>query len=311
VRLAFLGSGAFGRATLAALVEAGLLPALVVTQPFRRRRRGGAPEPTPVQAFAEERRLDVFAPEDVNAPESLARLRAAGADLFVVSEYGQILRQALLDIPPLGSINVHASLLPRHRGATPVEAAILAGDAETGVTIQRVVRRLDAGPVLAARAVPLRGDEDAGSLREALAALGGALAVEVVRAFARGDAPAGTPQDDARATLCRRLAPGDLRVDWRRSAAEIERQVRALHPRPGARAALDREPPLEVHLLRAAVAGGRADPGVVAAVGADSFDVGTGGGLLRVLELAPASKRPMRAGAFRNGYRLAPGERFR
>jgi methionyl-tRNA formyltransferase len=310
LRLVFFGSGTFALATFEALVAAGRAPVLVVTRPPRRRRRGGAEEPTPVHVAARAKGIEVHVPDRVNGAESLERLRAMQADLFVVAEYGQILGRALLDIPPKGTLNVHGSLLPRWRGATPVEAALLAGDAETGVTIQRTVFELDAGPVLARRRVAIAPDDDAGTLRDRLAALGAGLLVEVVEAIAADRPPREEPQEAAAATYCKRLAPEDGVIDWRAEARRIERQVRAFRPKPGARATLLRDPPLPVTLRRAAAVDGAAEPGVVAAVGPSSFDVGTGEGLLRVLELVPASRKPMDARAFVNGYRLRPGERF-
>jgi len=310
VRIVFFGSGDFALASFEALVAARRAPALVVTRPPRRRRRGGREEPTPVHAAAEARGIDVAVPAKVNAEGSLDRLRGAGGDLFVVAEYGQILGRALLAIPPRGTINVHGSLLPRWRGATPVEAAILAGDEETGVTIQRTVFELDAGPVLATRTTRIGDDEDAGSLRERLAALGAELLVEVVDSMAQGRPPEERAQDERSVTYCRRLEAEDARIDWAKSAAEIERQVRAFLPRPGARTALQREPVLEVALRRARVRAGSAAPGVVARIGPEAFEVGTGAGLLAVLDLVPASRKPMGARAFVNGYRLREGERF-
>jgi methionyl-tRNA formyltransferase len=308
MRLVFLGSHEFAKESLLALVRAGLPPVLVVTPPPARRRRRGAEEPTPVHAAASERGIEVVTPEKVNAPDALARLRASDAGLFVVAQYGQILSEELLSIPRLGTINVHASLLPRHRGATPVAAAILAGDAETGVTIQRTVFRLDAGPILLARKIAIGPDEDAGALTERLARLGGELLAEVVRGFASGAPPTETPQDESQATYCRRLKPEDARIDWARPAMEIARLVRALRPNPGARTTLRREPPIDLEIRRAAAAPGSAAPGVVAALAEGGFDVGAGQGLLRVLELTPAAKRPMGAKDFVNGYRLRAGE---
>lgn len=310
MRTVFFGSHAFARESLDALLAAGFPPALVVTPPPARRRRRGAEEPTTVHARADEARIPVATPPKVNAPDSLARLRAVAADLFVVAQYGQILSEELLSIPRLGTINVHASLLPRHRGATPVAAAILAGDRETGVTIQRTVFRLDAGPVLAARRVAIAPEEDAEALTARLALLGGEALVEVVRAFAAGEPPRETPQDEALATYCRKLKPEDARIDWAKPAEEIARLVRALRPAPGARASLLREPPIDLEIRRAVASPGQAAPGAVASLARDGFDVGAGGGLVRVLELTPASKRPMSARDFANGYRLAAGERF-
>jgi len=310
MRSVFLGSHAFAKESLLSLIRAGLGPVLVVTPPPARRRRRGAEEPTPVHAAAAEAAIEVFTPEKVNAADALARLRAVAPDLFVVAEYGQILSEELLAIPRLGTINVHASLLPRHRGATPVAAAILAGDAETGVTIQRTVLRLDAGPILATRRTPIAPEEDTGALTTRLARIGGDLLAEVVRAFAAGKPPAETAQDEATATYCRKWKPEESRIDWARPAEEIARLVRALRPEPGARARLRREPPLDLEIRRAIAAPGSASPGVVAAVARDGFDVGAGRDLVRVLELTPATSRPMDARDFVNGYRLRAGEAF-
>lgn len=310
MKFAFFGSGTFALPVVDALAGAGLRPSLVVSQPPRRRRRRGAEEPTPVHLRALEWGVPVLAPPRVNDPEALEHLRAAGTDLFVIAEYGQILSQALLDIPPQGAINVHGSLLPRWRGATPVEAAILAGDRETGVSIQRVVRKLDAGDVLALRSTPIGANEDAGSLRARLSVLGGELAAEVVAQFAAGTPPAGVVQDEALVTVCRRLGSGDLVLDWTRSAAELERRVRALRPRPLARTRWERAEPLDLKVVSATVVEGEGEPGRIMAAGRDGIDVGTGSGVLRLLEVVPAARRPMAARDFVNGFRLSAGERL-
>jgi len=310
VRFAFFGSGTFALPVVNALDAAGLRPALIVSQPPRRRRRRGEEEPTPVHRRALEWGVPILAPPRINEPEALDELRAAALDLFVVAEYGQILSQALLDIPPLGSINVHGSLLPRWRGATPVEAAILAGDRETGVSIQRVVRKLDAGDVLAARATTIGGNEDAGTLRDRLSALGGELAAEVVAQFAAGAPPSAVVQDEALVTVCRRLGNDDLVLDWNRTAVELERQVRAFRPRPLARTRWERGEPLDLKVVEAQVLEGCGEPGVVAAAGRDGIDVGTADGLLRLLEVVPAARRPMAARDFVNGFHLSAGERL-
>ncbi|MHC4957169.1 MAG: methionyl-tRNA formyltransferase [Planctomycetota bacterium] len=307
MRIVFFGSGAFGLASFQALVSAGHTPVLVVTQPPRRRRRNKPPEPTPVQLAATALGVDVITPPSVNKPDALDALRGANAQLFVVAEFGQILSQALLDIPPLGSINMHTSLLPRWRGASPVVAAIRAGDAETGVSIQRVVQKLDAGPVLAERRIAIEAEENAGELSRRMAPLGGELLAEVVAAFARGAPPPDRPQDEAAVTLCKRLAPEDGEIDWSRPADELARLVRAMTPKPGART---RRGGTELQIRRARSVGGEAEPGVVAAIAPDGFDVGCGAGLLRVLELVPASRKPMAARDFVNGYRLSVGERL-
>ncbi|MGQ0613594.1 MAG: methionyl-tRNA formyltransferase [Planctomycetaceae bacterium] len=310
MKLVFLGTAEFARESLEALLRARFPPALVVTPPPRRRKRGAAPEPTPVQLRAAEAGIEVFPVEDVNLPDSLARLCAARADLFAVAEFGQILSEELLAIPRAGAINVHASLLPRHRGATPVAAAILAGDAETGVTIQRVVKRLDAGPVLSRRAVAITEEEDAGQLLSRLARLGGELLVEVVAAFAAGRPPVAMAQEEAEATFCRRFSSADAILDWSLPALDLARRVRALSPKPGVRTHLLREPPLALGIRRCRVVGGTGPPGQVMAVSRDQLDVGTGAGLLRILELLPAGRRLLSAAEFLNGWQVRPGERF-
>ena len=309
MKIAFLGSGTFALPVVDALDVAGFRPVLVVSQPPRRRRRRGEPEPTPVHKRALEWGVPVHAPAKVNAAESLDRLRAAGADLFVVAEYGQILSQALLDIPPLGAINVHGSLLPRWRGATPVEAAILAGDAETGVAIQRVVRELDAGNVIATRPLPLGPTDDAGGVRERLAELGGQLAAEIVARFAAGEPLPGEPQDASLVTVCRRLSSDDLWLDWSKSAAELERRVRAFRPKPLARTRLLREPAVDMKVLEAEVAEGVGEPGAVTGVDR-GICVGTGEGVLRLLGVVPAGRKPMGARDYANGAKITPADRF-
>jgi methionyl-tRNA formyltransferase len=311
VRIVFFGSGEFADTMLAALFESGHAPTLVVTRPPRRRRRRGHDEPTPVHRRAEAAGVVVETPAKASAPAFLDRLRAEEPDLFVVAEYGQILSQDLLDIPPHGAINVHGSLLPRHRGASPVVAALLAGDEVTGVSIQRVVRKLDAGPVLASRETEVLEEEDAGALTKRLAGLGAELLVEVVAALAGGNPPAETVQDESKVTICRKLTGEDAVIDWSEPAEAIARRVRAMAPRPGAHSVLQRDPELPVIVRGARAEEGEGEAGEVTAVDKRGFLVGTGLGLLRILELVPAARRPMSAEAFVNGYRLARGERFR
>ncbi len=303
MKLVFLGSGEFGLVSLRALLDGGFEVVLVVTQPARRRRRGGSPEPTPVQAAAEAAGVAVTAPAKVNTPDALDALRAAGADLFVVAEYGQILSQELLDIPQLGSINVHSSLLPRHRGATPIAAAIAAGDEETGITIQRVVRELDAGPVLAQRRVAIGARENAGELAARLTPIGGEVLVDVVSAFAAGQPPEETEQDESCVTICKRLRREDGEIGWSRSATEIDRHVRAMTPKPGAHTYWH---DLGLVIRRGEPIDGSGEPAVVVA----GFDVACGEGVYRVEEVVPAARKPMQARDFLNGYRLSAGERL-
>jgi methionyl-tRNA formyltransferase len=310
VKIVFLGTGDFARVCLGALVERGLAPALAVTPPPRRRRRAAPPEPTPVQEEAEARGVEVFCPEDLHAPEALARLRGAAPDVLAVADYGRILRAELLALPRRLALNVHASLLPRHRGATPVQAAILAGDAETGVTVQRMVARLDAGPILLQRAIPISDEDDAGSLLEKLAPLGGELLAEACAALASGRPLPERPQDENAATVCGRLRPGDCDLDWSRPALEVWRRVRACTPKPGARTWLLRDPPLALGVRKTRPREGEGASGAVLRVGDTGIDVACGAGSLGIAEVRPENRRFMSAREFENGYRLRPGERF-
>ncbi len=303
MKLAFLGSGAFGLVSLRALLDDRFDVALVVTQPPRRRRRRAGPEPTPVHVAAEAAGIAVVTPANVNTPEALDDLRAAQAELFIVAEYGQILKQELLDIPTKGSINVHSSLLPRHRGAVPIAAAIAAGDEETGITIQRVVRKLDAGPVIAKRSVAIGARENAGELAARLAPLGGDLLVEVVRAFAAGRPPAEEEQDESQVTVCRRFVRADGDIDWTGTAVEVDRHVRAMTPKPGAHT---RWGDLGLVVRAGEPMPGSGEAGVVVS----GFDVACREGVYRVREVVPAARKPMQAADFLNGYRLTAGERL-
>jgi methionyl-tRNA formyltransferase len=215
--------------SLRALVSAGHGVVLVVTQPDRPGHRMKL-TPPPVKVAAEELGLEVFQPERIREPFTVERLREAAPELIVVVAYGQIIPRAVLDIPVRGVVNVHASLLPRHRGASPVAHAILAGDEVTGVTIMQMDEQLDHGPVLAAREVAIEPHEDATTLTKRLADVGASLLVETLE---RADSITPAPQDDARATVAPRLRRQDGELDWSAGADEIDRRVRALQPWPG------------------------------------------------------------------------------
>jgi methionyl-tRNA formyltransferase len=231
MRVIFMGSPAFALPTLGVLSESGQELVAVVTQPDKPSGRGRAWTPPPAKAFARERGIPVLQPVDVSAPPSVQRLRELAPDVIVVAAYGQILRRAVLEVPRRGSLNVHASLLPRHRGASPVAAAIIAGDRVTGVTIMEVVRALDAGPIVAQTEEPLRDDDTTGSLEARLAELGARLLMECLEPWAEGRLVA-VPQDDALATYAPMVRRGDALIDWSLPAADIWRRVRAYNPWP-------------------------------------------------------------------------------
>lgn len=315
MRVVFLGSPPFGTPILARLVESRWRPALVVTPPARRKGRGRKEVESEVADLATAAGIELFQPETLRDPAAVERLRAAGADVLLVASYGELLRPEVLELPRLEILNAHPSLLPRHRGATPVQAALLAGDTTTGTSIQRVVEALDAGDVLVRKETAVRPEETAGELTLRLAELSADAVIEAFEALESGTARF-VPQDDSRATFCRKLTKEAGGIDWRRPAAELERLVRAMNPWPLARTSLTGSEPLAI--LRARVAAGVEDarvepssaaPGTVLA--ADRrFVVATGDGALELLEVQAAGKRALPAEAFLRGARLEPGTRL-
>lgn len=301
--------------TLRALHAEGFPIPLVVTRPDRRKGRGKTLSGCPVKVTAEELGLPVFQPENVNLPESVERLRAADADVLLIVAYGRILKQVVLDVPRLLPLNLHFSLLPEFRGAAPVAAAIAARNETTGVTIQRVVKKLDAGPVLFTEEVGIGDDETTDDLEARLAGIGADLTVAALRRLAAGDAVE-TPQDHDRATFAPMLAKTDGDVDFARPADEIVAHVRAMYSWPGALAVFKgekRSKEMPVTLVRTR-AGNSDDPfrgpGEVIEVTPAAIVVQTGGGTLSILALKPAGKREQTAAEFANGYHVAPGDRF-
>jgi len=232
-RIVFFGSPDFAVPTLRALVEAGYRIGLVVTQPDRPAGRGGRLHPPPVKRVALELGLPVFQPDTLRDDAALERLQAAHPDAFVIAAYGKILPQRILDVPRRGSLNVHASLLPRWRGPSPVAAAILAGDPETGVTIMEVTAKMDAGPIVAQRRVPILPDDRTATLEPRLAAIGAELLVEVLPGWLAGELR-GIPQDDSQATYCPLLRKEDGHLAPSLDVVTAERAVRAYDPWPGA-----------------------------------------------------------------------------
>jgi len=262
-----------------------------------------------VKSLAHARGLPLAQPANLRSDDARAPIRDAALDVLVVAAYGLILPQAVLDLPKFGCLNIHASLLPRWRGAAPIARAIEAGDETTGITIMRMDAGLDTGPIVAQRAIPLDPRETAGSLHDKLAALGGIMIVEALDTLARTGQLAATPQPAAGATYAAKVMNVDTFVDWRRDAAALDRQIRALAPQPGAAGTWHGEP---VKIRRAlAVEGHRkAEPGTIVGVAAAGVDVACGTGILRVTEVQPAGGRAMPAHAFAVGRRVGPGDRF-
>ena len=313
MRVIFFGTGSFGLPTLRALFPSRHTVIAVVTQPDRTG-RGHHKSVNPIKDEAAMRNRPVLQPEDVNAPDSLRSLAMYRADLFVTAAYGQILKQPLLDIPPAGSINLHASLLPKYRGAAPIHAAIAAGETETGVTIFRIVRKLDAGPILACEALPIAPAETTGQLHDRLAERAAPLCLQLLDRLDRG-ALSGTPQDDALSSYAPQLRKEQGEIDWSQTAGVVVNHIRAMQPWPGAFTTLhiDGESSLRVQITAAEPMASPDDP--LAPPGTSiptdgALVIQTGGGPLRILRLKPAGKREMDAGDFLRGRSLPAGTRF-
>jgi len=256
--------------------------------------------------LALERRIDVYQPATLREPAAHARVREAGADALIVAAYGLILPQPVLDAARFGAINIHASLLPRWRGAAPIQRALLAGDAQTGVSIMKMDAGLDTGPVFAEARVAIAPDDDAGSLHDKLAELGANLLLGVLADVAAGRAKT-TPQSGDGITYAHKVEKADTRLHWERPASELERTVRAFRPSPGAVTRLGDEP---LKIWRTRVVAGRGEPGTVLAHG-DALVVACGADALAIDELQPAGGRRMNAADFVRGRRLPSGTRLR
>ena len=305
----FLGSGAFAIPSLEALLAAGHEVPAVVTQPDRVKGRGLHPAPPPVKEAALRHGLPVLQPRRVRDSEAQEALRGLAPELQVVAAYGQILPQAVIDIAPRGTVNVHGSLLPRYRGAAPVQWAIARGEEETGVTTMLIDAGLDTGAILLSRATPIGSDETAPELEARLARMGGELLVETVAGLLSG-AVRPVPQDHERATLAPLLRKEDGRVDWSWPAGVIERRIRAFQPWPASTTSLGGRG-LKLWRARVEPAHAEADPGTVTALGRDHALVACGEAtVLRLLEVQPENGKRMSAAAFAAGARLAPGVRF-
>ncbi len=301
-RIVFAGTPDFALPSLDACAHSGYELAAVYTQPDRRAGRGRKPRPGPVKVRALELGVPVFQPQKLDA-EARAALAALRPDLMVVVAYGLILPPQVLAIPPRGCVNVHASLLPRWRGAAPIQRAIEAGDDRSGVTLMRMEPGLDTGPVLAVSETPIGPDDTGGALHDRLAHMGGRLLADNLDALMCGYLQA-TPQDDARATYARKLAKGEARIDWRDDAQTLARRIRAFNPWPVAHAMLDGDP---VRFWRARAhgeAGRGVVPGQVVQAGRDGIDIATGDGVLRITELQWPGGRRMDAAAAVNGHEL-------
>jgi len=314
LRLAFMGTPEFGLPALQALIEAGHDLVAVYAQPPRKAGRGHRPQRAPVHAFAEARGIPVHTPGSLRTTEAQAEFAALHLDAAVVAAYGLILPPPVLAAPRLGCLNIHASLLPRWRGAAPIQRAILAGDSESGVTIMVMEEGLDTGPMLAMTRLPIAASTDAPTLHDAIAAAGARLIVPVLADFAAGRLQP-QPQPTDGITYARKVDKSEGAIDWARPAMELCRLVRALGQSPGVWChAPDPQapegPPVRLKILKAALAD-RAASAVPGVVLDRAPTIACGGGALRLEMLQRPGKAPQSAELFLNGFPLPPGSRLR
>jgi methionyl-tRNA formyltransferase len=308
MRIVFMGSPEFALPALRRLIESEHELVAVVTQPDRPTGRGRKPAAPPAKTVAVACGIPVLQPASVSKPESVEQLRALAPDIGIIAAYGQLLRQPVLDVPRLGILNVHASLLPRWRGAAPIPAAILAGDAETGATIMKVVLALDAGPMLASVRLPITPDDTSGTLTAKVAEAGASLLMDVLPRYERGEITA-VEQDESFVTYAPQIKKTDALIDWQRhDATTIARQVRAYNPWPMAYGYLDGQPfrVVEAEPLKGA---SPLEPGTIM-LADDGFAISARGGALAVRLVQPAGGRIMPAPAYLNGHREIIGKRM-
>jgi methionyl-tRNA formyltransferase len=293
-KVIFAGTPDFAVASLAALVAAGVRPCAVLTQPDRPAGRGKQMTPSPVKKFAIEHGLPLLQPATLRADEIAAELAALGADIMIVAAYGLILPQNVLDLPRVGCLNVHGSLLPRWRGAAPIQAAILAGDRETGACLMSMEAGLDTGPVFACESVLIGAEETAGELHDRVAAIGAELLVTHLDDIVAGRLQA-RQQDDSKASYAAKISSADAVIDWQQPAVQLDRRVRAYNPVPGAWFMLGNE---RIKCWQARVVAGVGAAGAVLSADADGVVVACGEGALRLEILQRPGKRAVSAGEF-------------
>jgi methionyl-tRNA formyltransferase len=300
LRVVFMGTPDFAVPTLAEIVGAGHDVAAVYTQPPRPAGRGMAETPSPVQRFAAAAGIPVETPRTLKVPEVQDRLRATAPDVIVVVAYGLLLPQAVLDIPPLGCLNLHGSLLPRWRGAAPIQRAIMAGDAETGVMVMKMEAGLDTGPVGMAERIAIAPDATAQEIHDRLSILGADLMHRALGALERGGLQF-VPQSVEGVITAAKIDKAEARIDWTLPATAVHDRIRGLSPFPGAWFDLGGE---RVKVLRSTLAAGAGAPGTVLD---DRLTVACGSGAVRLLQVQRAGGKPLAADAFLRGLPVAPG----
>ena len=307
MRIAFLGTPDFSVPSLAALLEDGHEIACVYSQPPAPRGRGQAARPSPVQAFAESHGLPVRTPASLRDPEAVEAFRALELDAAVVVAFGQILTSDILDAPRLGCFNLHASLLPRWRGAAPIQRAIMAGDTVTGAQVMRMTPELDEGPVLGSVSLRIDALETAGTLHDRLAASGAELLARTMRSVADGSAVE-TPQPEEGATYAKKIRPTEAHIRWDRSGRRVDRQIRGLSPFPGAWFTIDSERgPVRVKVLLSCFEDADGEAGVTLD---DRLLVACGGGAVRLLRVQREGRAPQDVDVFLRGFPIPAGVRL-
>lgn len=304
LRIIFMGTPDFAVPTLRAILEAGHEVVAVYSQPPRAAGRGMALRKSPVQQAAEETGLAVLTPERLKSAEESARFASLTPDVAVVVAYGLILPKPILDAPKYGALNLHASLVPRWRGAAPINRAIMAGDTETGVAVMRITEGLDAGPVCLEARAPIGADETAGELHDALATRGARLMVHALSALEGGGLDC-RPQAEGGVTYAEKIDPAETRIDWSRPAREVHNLIRGLSPYPGAWFEIDLNgKPERIKALRSTLANGSGAPGLALD---NKLTIACGEGAVRLVEVQRAAKRPMSADDFLRGATIAHG----
>ena len=307
MRIIFAGTPEFAAQALVQLLGAGFDIALVLTQPDRSAGRGMKANTSAVKHLAMTRRLKLLQPKTLKDPEMLKELQRAAADVMVVAAYGLLLPKTVLDLPRLGCINIHASLLPRWRGAAPIQRALLAGDAETGVSIMQMDEGLDTGPVLMQERILIAADDNAQSLHDKLARLGGESIVRALLALERGQLRP-QPQPATGASYAAKVQKTEAQIDWQGAASQIERAVRAFNPQPGAYTVLNGET-LKIWKTRLDYQA-HGKPGEVISADDRGIVVACGSGGLRIEELQKAGGKRLPAQAFLSGFALREGARL-
>ncbi len=299
----FAGTPDFAVPPLEALLQAGLPVVGVLTQPDRPAGRGRRVRPSPVKRLATARGLPVYQPRTLKDPEAQAEIRRLRPDLMIVAAYGLLLPPEVLSLPALGGVNIHASLLPRWRGAAPIQRALLAGDQETGITIMQMDEGLDTGQILLQHRCPMAPGDTAGALHDRLAALGARAILDYLDRVAAGDL-APQAQDEGAATYAAKIDKAEAEMDWGQSSVALERAVRAFNPWPVAHTRFEGRP-LRIWEARALPGGRQGPPGTVLGQSAEGVDVATGDGVLRLVTVQRPGGRAMPATAFVNAHDMS------